>query len=80
MVAMNRPTPTRPRMMGAGVRLKNITRKQAKKPTPSSSSSLFRDTLPVTAAPIIRPMKITSHKRLFISWDQLASRMPMSWK
>ncbi len=67
MVAMNRPTPMSPRMMGAGVRLKNITRKQAKKPAPSMSSSLFRDTLPVMAAPTIRPAKITSQSRLFIS-------------
>ena len=77
-MAMKKPTPTSPRMIGAGVRLKNITRKKEKRPTPSSSSSLLRESFPVMTAPTIRPRKMTSHRRLFIIWDWLGSRTPMS--
>ena len=78
MVAMNSPTPIRPSTMRMGFRLKNMTRKKAKKPAPSMSSSLLREILPVMAAPIMRPQKMTSHSRLFIIWDQLALSTPVS--
>ena len=78
MVAMKKPAHTRAAMMTAGVRLKNMTRKERKKPTPSVSSRALRETRPVRDAPAIRPRKMDSQSRLFIIWEWAALRMPMS--
>ena len=41
MVAINRPTPMMPKKMGSSVRLKNTSRKNSIRPTPSTTRMIF---------------------------------------